>query len=271
MQGSSRTSLAIGREKLEAATSARGSEPTEIADDLFAVAALLDSNASLRRGLTDPGREGEIRTAAVSGLLQGKISRDSLKLVGELVAERWSQSTDLPDALELLAIDALMVAAEQDGALESVEDELFRFERTVEGNPPLRDALSDRRGPVQAKADLVEKLLRGKASEATVRLARQAVLNPRGRRLSATLELFLREAAARRQQAVAHATVAVPLTAAHYDRLVAALSALYGRSVQLNVDVDPSIMGGIRVEVGDEVVDGSIVHRIDEARRRLAG
>lgn len=271
MQGSSRASLAIGRERLETATSARGSEPTEIADDLFAVAGLLDSNASLRRALTDPGQEGETRTAAVTGLLQGKISREALTLLGQQVAERWSQSSDLADALELLAIDAIMIAAEQDGVLESVEDELFRFERLVDGNPPLRDALADRRGPAPAKADLVTKLLQGKASDPTVRLARQAVLQPRGRRLGATLELYLREAAARREQAVAHATVAVPLSPKQHDRLVAALAAMYGRPVQLNVDVDPSIKGGVRVEVGDEVLDGSILHRIDDARRRLAG
>ncbi len=70
---------------------------------------------------------------------------------------------------------------------------------------------------------------------------------------------------------MAHATVAAPLSAAHHDRLQAALSKLFGRPIQLNVDVDPTIIGGIRVEVGDEVVDGSILGRLEEANRRLAG
>jgi F-type H+-transporting ATPase subunit delta len=271
MQGSSRASLVTARELLESATSARGSEPVELADGLFAVAALLDSQGSLRRVLTDPGREAEARTAAVTGLLTGKLSAETVSLVGRLVAQRWSRAGDLADALELLAVDALVIAAEQDGVLGSLEDELFRFERTVDANPDLRDALSDRRADPQAKAALISSLLEGKATDATVRLARQAVLHPRGRRLTGTLELYLAEAAARREQTVAHATVAVPLSAAQHDRLVAALSAMMGRTVQLNVDVDPSVMGGLRVEIGDEVIDGTISGRLEEARRRLAG
>ena len=164
-----------------------------------------------------------------------------------------------------------MIAAEQDGVLESVEDELFRFGRTVDGDRALRDALADRRGTPQAKADLISALLRGKAAAATVHLARQAVLAPRGRRLDQSLDLYLAEAAARREQTIAHATVASALSQAQHDRLVAALSALFGRPVQLNVDVDPAIVGGIRVEVGDEIIDGSIEGRLEEARRRLAG
>jgi F-type H+-transporting ATPase subunit delta len=271
MQGSSRASLVTARELLETATSARGSEPVELADGLFAVAALLDSQGSLRRVLTDPGREAEARTAAVTGLLTGKLSAETVSLVGRLVAQRWSRAGDLADALELLAVDALVIAAEQDGVLGSLEDELFRFERTVDANPDLRDALSDRRADPQAKAALISSLLQGKATDATVRLARQAVLHPRGRRLTRTLELYLAEAAARREQTVAHATVAVPLSAAQHDRLVAALSAMMGRTVQLNVDVDPSVVGGLRVEIGDEVIDGTISGRLEEARRRLAG
>jgi F-type H+-transporting ATPase subunit delta len=271
MQGSSRASLAAGREQLDAMASARGAEPMELADDLFAVAALLDSSATLRRALTDPGRDGEARADVLRGLLAGKVSQDSVRLTGSLVAARWSQAGDLGDTCELLAIDAVVIAAEQDGDLESLEDELFRFERTVDGNRDLRDALTDRRGTSAAKADLVSTLLQGKATAATVRLARQALLAPRGRRLTASLELYLAEAAARREQAVAHATVAVPLSAAQHDRLVKALAAMFERPVQLNVDVDPSIVGGIRVEVGDEIVDGSVLGRLDEARRRLAG
>ena len=102
-------------------------------------------------------------------------------------------------------------------------------------------------------------------------LARQAVLAPRGRRLAASLHLYIAEAAARREQSVAHATVAAALSASQHDRLVAALTTMFARPVQLNVDVDPEIIGGIRIQVGDEVLDGSILGRLDEARRRLAG
>ena len=151
-----------------------------------------------------------------------------------------------------------------------MEDELFRFERTIEGDQALRDALADRRGTPAAKADLVERPAPRQGHPATVRLARQAVLAPRGRRLDQSLDLYLAEGGSR-EQTIAHATVASALSQAEHDRLVAALSALFGEPVQLNVDVDPAIVGGIRVEVGDEIIDGSIEGRLEEARRRLAG
>jgi F-type H+-transporting ATPase subunit delta len=279
VQGSSRASLAAAQKRLTAATtpasgkaSGKGAvDAMALGDELFAVTAALDSSATLRRALTDPGRESDARSALIEQLFGGKLSADALDLARAVASSRWSTSGDIADAFEALAIASVVIAADAAGQLGALEDELFRFERTVQGNHDLRDALADRRGDAAAKADLVATLLRGKASEATVRLARQAVLAPRGRRLEASLELYLAAAAARREQFVAHATVAAPLSAKHQDRLQAALSKVFSHEVQLNVDVDPTIVGGVRVEVGDEVVDGSILRRLEEAQRRLAG
>lgn len=275
MQGSSRASLAAAQKQLSAATtSAKGAGSVDamlLGEELFAVTAALDSSATLRRALTDPGREQEARAALIADLFGGKISAPALEQAQAVARARWSTSGDIADAFEALAIASVVIAADQAGELGSLEDELFRFERTVQGNHELRDALADRRGDATAKADLVATLLRGKATDATVRLARQAVLAPRGRRLASTLESYLTAAAARREQFVAHATVAAPLSTKHHDRLQSALSTLFKHEVQLNVDIDPTIIGGVRVEVGDEVVDGSLLRRLDEAQRRLAG
>lgn len=277
MQGSSRASLAAAHKQLTAATASgpgagKGAvDAMALGDELFAVTAALDSSATLRRALTDPGREGDARATLLADLFGGRISAAALELGQSVARSRWSTSGDLADAFEALAVASVVIAADQAGQLGSLEDELFRFERTVQGNHELRDALADRRGDAQAKADLVGTLLRGKSTDATVRLARQAVLVSRGRRLESSLEIYLAAAAARREQFVAHATVAAPLSAKHHDRLQAALSTLFSHDVQLNVDVDASIIGGVRVEVGDEVVDGSLLRRLEEAQRRLAG
>ena len=123
----------------------------------------------------------------------------------------------------------------------------------------------------QGKADLVSRLLEGKASAETVRLARQSVLAPRGRRFDRTLEEYLDIAAERRQQLTAVVTTAVDLTQEQHARLAGALQQIYSKPVQLQIVHDEDVIGGIRVQIGDEVVDGTVLRRLDEAKRHLAG
>jgi F-type H+-transporting ATPase subunit delta len=204
-------------------------------------------------------------------LLDGKLPGVVVDLVAGLARSRWARARDLADACEQLAVTALMAAAETDGRLDRVEDELFRFGRTVDADPELRAALADRRASVERRSRLVDQLLAEKVAPETLRLVRQAALHSRGTNLESALSHFVQVAAHRREQIVAHVIVALPLEQAHRERLVAALQRMYGRAVHLNVDVDPEVLGGIRVEIGDEVLDGTVGRRLDDARRRLAG
>ncbi|HET9654691.1 MAG TPA: F0F1 ATP synthase subunit delta [Kineosporiaceae bacterium] len=271
MRGISRESLAAGQERLEALLSARGAQPQALGDELFAVANLLAGNASLRRALTDPSREAEDKAGLVQRLLTGKVSGETLDLLAGLVRGRWGSPLDLADALEALAVSAVLAAAERADRLDSVEDELFRFSRLVAGTTQLRDAFSARTEGDERKAELVQRLLSGKAAPETVQLAVQAAVHPRGLRTERALETFVEAAAERRRQLVAHVVAAVPLTAAQRERLAASLRRTYGRPIRLNVDLDPEVRGGLRVQVGGELIDGTIATRLDEARRRLAG
>ncbi|RIK15278.1 MAG: ATP synthase F1 subunit delta [Acidobacteria bacterium] len=146
---------------------------------------------------------------------------------------------------------------------------MFRFGRIVEGNPQLQAALADRRADAQARATLVDRLLSVKAAPESVRLARQAVSGTRGRRFDHALEAFLEQAAAHQEQVTATVTTAVPLSQEQQDRLTRALSTQYGRQVHTHVVIDEDVVGGIRVEIGDEVIDGTVSHRLAEARRLL--
>jgi F-type H+-transporting ATPase subunit delta len=271
MQGSSRASLASAEERLEALLGAPDVDRTGVADGLFAVAGLLDHNVALRRALTDPSQEGEAKAGLANRLLHGKLPGEVVDLVAGLARSRWSQARDLADALERLAVTALMSAAESAGRLDRVEDELFRFGRVVNADPQLRAALADRRASVERRSRLLDQLLADKVAPETLRLVHQAVLAARGLNLESALDHYGQLAARLREQLVAHVIVALPLEQAHRDRLSAALQRMYGRAVHLNVDVDPDVLGGIRVEVGDEVLDGTVSRRLDEARRRLAG
>jgi F-type H+-transporting ATPase subunit delta len=271
MQGSSRGSLAAAQERLESLLGAAGTDGAAIGGALFGVIDVLDANASLRRALTDPSNDADAKVALVRRLLEGKVSADVLALVSDLVRARWSRARDLADAMEQLAANAIIAGAESAGRADRVEDELFRFERLVDGDPALARALGERAAPAETKAALVETLLADKAAPETVALVRRAVLAGRGLRVQPALEGYVELAAARREQLVANVRVALPLEPAQRDRLAAALADLYGKRVHVNVDVDPDVLGGMRVEVGDEVLDGTVARRLDDVRRRLAG
>ena len=270
MQGSSRAAAAVGLSALETAL-ASGVDRARLGDELVAVVGIIDGNATLRRAVSDPSREATEKQALVERLLAGKISAESVVVVKTVVGQRWSRERDLSDTLEDLAVEAILDGAEHEGRLDRVEDELFRFERIVAGSPDLRDRLTSRQGDVDAKAGVVSELLENRTAPETLRLARQAVLAPRGRKLDSTLEHYLALAARRREQLTAVVTAATDLDDTQRDRLAGALQTIYGKPILLQVVIDPAVLGGIRVKVGDEVVDGTVIRRLDEARRHIAG
>ncbi|MGW1141530.1 F0F1 ATP synthase subunit delta, partial [Streptomyces zhihengii] len=157
------------------------------------------------------------------------------------------------------------------GRLDNVEDELFRFGRILATSPELRSALTDRAATAAAKGELLGSLLGGKAEKVTERLIVGLVTHPRGRSLEAGLDSLSKLAAERRDRMVAVVTSAVPLTEAQKQRLGAGLARIYGREMHLNLEVDPEVLGGISVRVGDELINGTVQERIDEAKRRIAG
>ncbi|MER5431164.1 F0F1 ATP synthase subunit delta [Streptomyces sp. NPDC002588] len=270
MNGASREALAAARERLDALTDSTSADAGTLADELAAVTALLDREVGLRRVLTDPAQAGEAKAQLAQRLLGGQVSGTTADLVAGLVRSRWSQSRDLVDALEELANIADLTAAQKAGALDDVEDEVFRFGRIVSSSTELRAALTDRKATAPAKGELLRSLLGGRADAATVRLVTRLVAAPRGRSLEAGLESLSKLAAERRDRVVAVVTSAVPLSDTQKRRLGAALAKLYGRQMHLNLDVDPDVVGGIRVQVGDEVINGSLADRLEDAARRMA-
>ncbi|MFD5265756.1 F0F1 ATP synthase subunit delta [Streptomyces sp. NPDC058335] len=270
MNGASREALAAARERLDALTDNTSVDAAQLAAELAAVTALLHREVSLRRVLTDPAQSGEAKAELAQRLLGSQVSGTAADLVAGLVRSRWSQSRDLVDALEQLADAADLTAAQQAGTLDDVEDELFRFGRIITSNTELRAALTSRKATVSAKGELLRSLLGGRADAATERLVTRLVTAPRGRSLEAGLESLSKLAAARRDRMVAVVTSAVPLSDPQKQRLGAALAKLYGRTMHLNLDVDPEVLGGIRVQVGDEVINGSLADRIEDATRRMA-
>jgi F-type H+-transporting ATPase subunit delta len=245
-------------------------DATAIGDELFSLVRLLDSEPTLRRVLTEPSIPAEAKGHLLDSLLGDRVSGPTEGVVETAVGLRWSRSRDLADALEYAGVVAHIAKAEQDDDLDAVEDDLFRFSRIVAASRQLRDTLGDRRAPVGPKRRLVESLLADKVGPTTTALVTQAV-SGRGGQLTTVLQRYEEIAAERRQRLVATVRVAAPLSDDHQERLANALSEMYGKQIHLNVIVDEAVLGGVRVQVGDEVIDSTISSRLAEAERRLTG
>lgn len=269
MRGLSRTSLAEVEERFNAV--AGSAELGTLSDDLFAIADLLDREHGLRRALSDQARPAEQKAQTVRVLLDGKVSEQALATAEAAVSAKWSRAGDLSDVLERLGVIAAVAEAEAQGKLDDVEDELFRFGRIVAANSDLRQVLADASAPAEGKQQLLRELAGDKVAPSTLRLITQLAVHPRGRSLERGLEEFGLLAAQQRQRLVAVVRSAVALSEEQKQRLQAWLRTSYGRDVHLNVEVDPRVIGGFSVRIGDEIIDTTIVGRIEEVRRRLAG
>lgn len=242
-----------------------------IGQDLFAVSGVLRAEGGLRRAITDPSLEADAKSGLVEQVLGGKVSDPALSLLAKAVRHRWTSSRDFVAALEETGVVATARSLDARQAKSGrLARELFELHETVQHNHGLRDALSDPQRSVADRQTLVRGLLQGKALDSTITLAEQA-LSGSHRTFVLALEIYERIAADVYGESVAKVRVARALGDAETDRLRTALARQYGRDVHLDVVVDPDLLGGIRVEIGDDVIDGTVSGRLDDARRRLAG
>ena len=275
MAGVSSESLAAALAALEAKL------PTaslQLAKELFGILGTVDSSAGLRRALTDPSRSGDEKSALVKQLFGGKVSADAVEIAAGLASSRWASARDIGDALETLAASVVIAVAENKSAvsasglsgLESLENDLFSFNQAVESSHEVQRALSEPQASPAAKVSLADKLVPGASEEAKV-LIGQAVTQPRGLKVTNLVRRFA-ELAAKRQQRVANPPAPLlELSETQTSRLQTGLNALYGRELKINMNVDPALIGGIRIQVGDEVVDASVAGRLGQLQRQLAG
>jgi F-type H+-transporting ATPase subunit delta len=267
LRGASAESLRELTAELDGALRA-GQHAERVAGELYDVASLLRAEPALRRFATDASLPAEAKQGLAKQVFEGKVDDVTLALVTSATARRWTTTRDLPDAIERLS--ELTWVTSVGGDADRLADELFSLGQTVTANPELRDALAH---PVRSQADkagLLDSLLSGKALDATVALAKQA-LGGTYRTITAALAAYREVAAQASGQAVATVRTVTPLGDAERGRLAEALSKQYGKKVHLNEVVDPGVLGGLRVEIGDDVIDGTVSSRLDDARRKLVG
>jgi F-type H+-transporting ATPase subunit delta len=250
----------------------------QLAKELFGILGTVDSSAGLRRALTDPSRTGDEKSALVKQLVGGKVSADAADVAGGLASSRWASARDIGDALETLGATVVIAVAENKSAvsasgvsgLEELENDLFSFNQAVASDHEVQRALSEPQASAAAKIRLAERLVPSASEEAKVLIA-QAVSAPRGIKPTKLVARFAELAAKRQRRWIATVSVTRPLTETQFARLQAGLNSLYGRELKVNLTVDPELIGGIRVQVGDEVLDASVVTRLGQLHRQLAG
>ena len=269
--GSSRQSLQVARATLDAAVKGATSQAASaLCSELFFAGDVLAGNISLRRALTDPSRTESAKDTLVSDLFGKTLGVASLAVVTNISSLRWSSSGDLVLVIEQLAIEAEASAANIANELDRVEEEFFTTSLAIGESFELRKALITD-GAVEAKSALVAQLLGKAGSSSTTKLVTHLVNNLRGRSIESAFADYFYALAARRDRVIAHVRVVAEITSAQRDRLVAALTKQVGQPVRVNIEIDPSVIGGASVKFADEVVDGSISHRLAGAGRSLVG
>jgi len=270
MHAASRSALGALRERYDSA-GVPAAELSQLAGQLYAVTDVLVSQPRLRRTLGDPATAPESRSGLVGTLFGSKVSSRTLELLQGAVEQRWSSPWDLTDGLELIGDDSLLAAAEQRGQLAEVEDELFRFERVLDVESRLTTLLDELSVPADRRVSLVHNVLEGKVTPETLALLEHAVASTRKRSIELAIDDLLEAAAARQSRSVARVISAAPLTDAQESRLAAVLGHMYGRPIAIRNAVEPAVLGGLVIRVGDEVIDGSVASRFAAARKALAG
>ena len=267
--GSSRQSLLAARTALDAAVKGVDAQAaSSLSAELFFIANVLGSNIAVRRALTDPSRDAQAKGAFIKDLLASKVGAAALGLLTEISALRWSGAKDLVQVIEQLAIEAEASAANISGELDRVEDEIFTAATAFAGSSELRKAVTS--DATNAKAALVAEVLKN-ATSSTVKLVSQMVNAWRGRSIEAAFADYQWALAARRNRVIALVRVATPLSQAQIDRLTTSLTSKVGQPVRINIEIDPTVLGGVSVKFADEIVDGSVSNRLAGAARALAG
>jgi len=272
LRAASRESLAALVAKFDEVAADLGPDQlSSVADDLASVAKLLTRESVLTRHLADPADDPTPKLGLLETLLEGKVGDTSLEVLKAAVSGRWSSDANLVDAIEHVARLALLVRAEREEVAGDVEEQLFRFSRILDTQPGLATLLSDYSAPAEGRVKLLRDVLDSGSgvNATTVQLLSQTVELLRGERADDAVLDLAELAVARRGEVVAHVSAAADLSDAQRTRLTEVLTRIYGHPVSLQLHINPELLGGLNIAVGDEVIDGTLSSKLAAAEMKL--
>jgi F-type H+-transporting ATPase subunit delta len=241
----------------------------QVEADLVTFARLLVTQVGLRKALADPSLPSEVKRALLTDLGRGRLEEASLELLATVAALQRVPPRELPGLLAELAARAAFTAADRAGELDRVEEELLSVASLVEREPRVRSALTNPGLPVENKRALMADLLDGRVGDRTAALVDLLVELTEGHDVDTQVRAWADQAAARRNRVVAEVRSAVELDEQRRARLAEVLTRVTGKPVVLQVTVDEAILGSVVVRIGDELFDGSIRSRLEQAREQL--
>lgn len=241
-----------------------------IGNELFTITKVLDDSIQLERALTDPSRPVADKVAVLKGLLGDNAHPMTMEIMTDLVSRRWSRARDIANAVEDFGVDAMMYYADATDATLQVSIELSELHSALLNLPVVRSKLYDYQATSEARVKLFREVFSGKTlNKVTMRLAEHATCNLRRRRYLETIQWLINKFSRHMGESMVTVTTATPLKKEQIERLVEVYSAKVGRQVHINSVVDPTVLGGMRIQVGDEVTDNTVVAQLQNLHRKV--
>ena len=266
----SRIADRVSRDSLAPKLRATAEDAWRIGNELFSVTNVLDRNIRLERALTDPSRPVEDKVALLNKLVGDQAHEMTMEILTDLVGRRWSRVSDIANAVEDFGVDGMMYYADATDATLQVSIELAELHSALLNLPVVRSGLSSDRAPAEARIKLLYALVGNKdLNKVTMRLAEHATCNPRNRRYLSTIHWLINKFSRHMGESMVTVTTAAPLNQEQVDKLIAVYSKKLGRPVHINSNVDPTVIGGMRIEIGDEVTDNTVVAQLQQLQRRV--
>lgn len=266
----SRIADRVSRDSLAPKLRGSGEDAWRIGNELFTITSVLDHNIQLERAFTDPSRPVEDKVAVLKTLIGEQSHPLTMEIMSDLVSRRWSRVSDIANAVEDFGVDGMMYYADYTNATLQVSIELAQLHSALLNLPVVRSKLYDATVPAEARIKLLYSLI-GDAdfNQVTKRLAEHATCNLRNRRYLQTIQWLINKLSRHMGESMVTVTTAKPLTDEQVDKLVAVYSAKTGHPVHINSVVDPTVMGGMRIQVGDEVTDNTVVAQLQHLQRTV--